>query len=75
LNDRLRLIFGRLATLEAALNPPDSANEMIDRLLEAFHSASYPWFSDDFAHPSDLKAVYKGVSLTHLFGGFSTEGR
>lgn len=26
-------------------------------------------------HPGEFKAVYKGETLTHLFGGFSTEGR
>jgi DNA-binding transcriptional LysR family regulator len=49
--------------------------QMIEWLLEAFSAARYPWFDDEFIHPSDLKAVYKGESLTHLFGGFSNEGR
>ena len=35
----------------------------------------FPWFKDDFIHPSEFKAVYMGESLTHLFGGFSTEAR
>jgi DNA-binding transcriptional LysR family regulator len=48
---------------------------MIDWLIEAFNPAKFPWFKDEFIHPSELKAVYKGESLTHLFGGFSTEGR
>jgi DNA-binding transcriptional LysR family regulator len=48
---------------------------MIDWLLEAFNSAKYPWFGDDFIHPRELKAVYMGEPLTHLFGGFPTEGR
>jgi DNA-binding transcriptional LysR family regulator len=48
---------------------------MIDWLVEAFNPAKFPWFKDEFIHPSELKAVYKGESLTHLFGGFSTEGR
>jgi DNA-binding transcriptional LysR family regulator len=48
---------------------------MIDWLIEAFDPAKFPWFKDEFIHPSELKAVYKGESLTHLFGGFSTEGR
>ena len=48
---------------------------MIDWLVEAFNPAKYPWFKDEFVHPREFKAVYKGESLTHLFGGFSTEGR
>ncbi len=48
---------------------------MIDWLVEAFNPAKFPWFKDEFIHPSEFKAVYKGEPLTHLFGGFSTEGR
>src|SRR5215475_9687592 len=45
----------------------------IDWLVEAFNPAKFPWFKDEFVHPSEFKAVYMGESLTHLFGGFSTE--
>ena len=48
---------------------------MIDWLVEAFNPAKFPWFRDEFVHPREFDAVYKGESLTHLFGGFSTEGR
>jgi DNA-binding transcriptional LysR family regulator len=48
---------------------------MVDWLIEAFNPAKYPWFGDDFIHPRELDAVYMGEPLTHLFGGFSTEGR
>jgi DNA-binding transcriptional LysR family regulator len=48
---------------------------MIDWLIEAFNPAKFPWFKDEFVHPSEFKALYMGESLTHLFGGFSTEGR
>jgi DNA-binding transcriptional LysR family regulator len=48
---------------------------MIDWLVEAFNPAKYPWFRDEFVHPREFKAVYMGEPLTHLFGGFSTEGR
>jgi DNA-binding transcriptional LysR family regulator len=49
--------------------------QMIDWLVAAFDPARFPWFKDEFIHPSEFKAVHKGESLTHLFGGFSTEGR
>jgi DNA-binding transcriptional LysR family regulator len=48
---------------------------MIDWLVEAFNPARFPWFKDEFVHPAEFPAVYKGESLTHKFGGFSTEGR
>jgi len=48
---------------------------MIDWLIEAFNPAKYPWFRDELIHPRELKAVYMGAPLTHLFGGFTTEGR
>jgi DNA-binding transcriptional LysR family regulator len=48
---------------------------MIDWLIEAFNPAKYPWFGDDFLHPRELVAVNMGEPLTHLFGGFPTEGR
>jgi len=48
---------------------------MIDWLVEAFNPVRFPWFKDEFVHPSEFHTVYKGESLTHLFGGFSTEGR
>src|SRR6202158_6204167 len=48
---------------------------MIDWLGDALNPAKFPWFKDEFIHPSEFKVVYKGEPLTHLFGGFSTEGR
>jgi DNA-binding transcriptional LysR family regulator len=48
---------------------------MIDWIIEAFNPTRFPWFKDEFIHPNDLKAVYKGESLINLFEGFSTEGR
>jgi len=48
---------------------------MLDWLIEAFNPAKYPWFGDEFLHPRELEAVNMGEPLTHLFGGFRTEGR
>jgi DNA-binding transcriptional LysR family regulator len=48
---------------------------MIDWLVEAFNPGKYPWFKDEFIHPRQLKTVYMGEPLTHLFGGFPMEGR
>ena len=48
---------------------------MIDGSAGRFNPTKFPWFKDEFIHPREFKPVYKGESLTHLFGGFSTEGR
>lgn len=40
-----------------------------------FNLVRFRWFKDEFIHPTKPKTVYKGKSLNHLFGGFSTEGR
>jgi DNA-binding transcriptional LysR family regulator len=48
---------------------------MIDWLVDAFNPAKFPWFKDEFIHPREFNSVYKGETLTQLFGGFSTEGR
>ncbi len=80
---------GNIVPLEVELNRPfdiwlsyhpgsgriPRIRRMIDWLVEAFNPAKFPWFKDEFIHPNELKAVYKVKSLTHLFGGFSTEGR
>jgi DNA-binding transcriptional LysR family regulator len=80
---------GNIIPLEVELNRPfdiwlsyhagsgriPRVRRMIDWLVEAFNPAKFPWFKDEFIHPNELKSVYKVESLTHLFGGFSTEGR
>jgi DNA-binding transcriptional LysR family regulator len=80
---------GRIIPLEIELRQPydiwlsyhpgstriPRVRHMIDWLIEAFNPAKFPWFKDEFVHPSEFKAVYMGESLAHLFGGFSTEGR
>jgi DNA-binding transcriptional LysR family regulator len=46
-----------------------TVRHMIDWLAEAFSPTKFPWFKDEFIHPSEFKSVYKGETLTHLFGG------
>jgi hypothetical protein len=41
----------------------------------AFNLVRFRWFKDEFIHPTELRTVYKGESLNHQFGSFSTEGR
>ena len=47
---------------------------MINWPIDAANPAKYPWFMDEFMHPPELKALYMVEPLTHLFGGFTTEG-
>jgi hypothetical protein len=49
--------------------------DILTRPQEAFNLSKFQWLSDELLDPSQLKAVYKGESLTHVFRGFSTEGR
>lgn len=44
-------------------------------LVDTFNPAKFQWFKHEFIHPSEFKAVYKGETLTQLFGGSSIEGR
>jgi hypothetical protein len=42
---------------------------MIDWLVASLTLQKFPWFKDEFIHPSEFKSVYKGETLTQLFGG------
>jgi transcriptional regulator with XRE-family HTH domain len=45
-------------------------------LVDTFNPAKFPWFKDEFIHPSEFKGVYKGETLTQLFGASrSKDGR
>lgn len=49
--------------------------QTIDWLVESFNPAKFPWFKDEFIHHGELKAVYKGETLSHLFGARPKNGR
>ncbi len=42
----------------------------IDWIKRSFDPREYPWFRDEFIHPSDLEAMYRGGPLAKLFSGF-----
>ncbi|MGJ4943752.1 LysR family transcriptional regulator [Bradyrhizobium sp. HKCCYLS1011] len=71
----LRWSYDIWLTYHATSGRIPRVRHMIDWLVEAFNPGKYPWFKDEFIHPQQLKTVYMGEPLTHLFGGFSTEGR
>jgi transcriptional regulator with XRE-family HTH domain len=36
--------------------------------MKTFETGIFPWFEDEFTHPSEFKAVYKREAVPHLFG-------
>jgi hypothetical protein len=42
---------------------------LIDWAIQAFSPQKYPWFRDEFIHPSELKNVYSGEPLAAMFPG------
>jgi DNA-binding transcriptional LysR family regulator len=44
---------------------------LIEWLKDAFSPKHYPWFSDNFIHPSDLPLSADNLPLQNLFAGFS----
>ncbi len=55
---------------------PDAAQtpkvrRLIDWVIDSFDSRKYPWFRDEFIHPRELAAHYKGPPLVNLFEGLS----
>jgi len=47
---------------------------MVDWLVDAFDPKRFPWFRDEFIHPSDLPREYKGAPIVNLFEGFFGTG-
>lgn len=51
---------------------PDSkriprVRHLIDWMIEAFNPTIYPWFKDEFIHPNDLAAAYRGEPIINYF--------
>jgi len=44
-------------------------SRMIDWAMKAFSPQKYPWFRDEFIHPSDLAKAYVGEPLGNMFPG------
>jgi DNA-binding transcriptional LysR family regulator len=42
---------------------------MIDWVKDSFDPQKYPWFRDEFIHPRELAAEYKGPPLLNIFDG------
>ena len=48
-------------------------SRLIDWAIQAFAPQKYPWFRDEFIHPSELKNVYRGEPLAAMFPGSSRD--
>jgi DNA-binding transcriptional LysR family regulator len=48
---------------------------MIDWVKDSFDPQKYPWFRDEFIHPRELAAEYKGPPLANLFESASGPAR
>jgi DNA-binding transcriptional LysR family regulator len=44
-------------------------SRLIDWAIQAFSPQKYPWFRDEFIHPSELKNVYSGEPMAAMFPG------
>jgi hypothetical protein len=50
--------------------------QLIDWTIQSFDGRKYPWFGDEFVHPSDLQKAYKDAKpLVNLFAGFKKVSR
>ena len=45
-------------------------SRMIDWAIKAFSPQKFPWFRDEFIHPDELAASYRGEPLVNMFAGF-----
>ena len=45
-------------------------SRMIDWVIKAFSPQKFPWFRDEFIHPNELAAAYRGEPLVNMFAGF-----
>src|ERR1051326_573133 len=43
---------------------------LIDWLVDCFEPKKFPWFRDEFIHPREFPALYRGVPLPSAFEGF-----
>jgi DNA-binding transcriptional LysR family regulator len=48
-------------------------SRLIDWAIQAFSPQKYPWFRDEFIHPSELQNVYRGEPLAAMFPAASRD--
>jgi DNA-binding transcriptional LysR family regulator len=67
----LRFTFDVWLTYHPDANRIPRVRRMIDWLIDAFDPKKYPWFRDEFIHPSELSKEYRGGPLVNLLEGFA----
>ena len=67
----LRFTFDVWLTYHPDANRIPRVRRMIDWLIDAFDPKKFPWFRDEFIHPSDLPKEYRGAPLSNLLEGFA----
>ena len=45
-------------------------SRVIDWAIQAFSPQKFPWFRDEFIHPSELGKAYRGEPMVNMFAGF-----
>ena len=67
----LKFTFDVWLTYHPDANRIPRVRRMIDWLIESFDPKKFPWFRDEFIHPSDLAREYRGPPLVNLLEGFA----
>jgi DNA-binding transcriptional LysR family regulator len=67
----LRFTFDVWLTYHPDANRIPRVRRMIEWLIDAFDPKKYPWFRDEFIHPSQLAKEYRGGPLVNLLEGFA----
>lgn len=67
----LRFSFDIWLTYHPDANRIPRVRKTIDWIIESFDAKEFPWFADEFIHPTDLPKQYRGASLVKMFEGFA----
>jgi DNA-binding transcriptional LysR family regulator len=67
----LRFPFDIWLTYHPDMSRIPRVRKLIDWLVDAFDSRRFPWFGDEFIHPSELLHHYNGEPLINMFAGFN----
>jgi len=65
----LRVHYDIWLTYHADAKRIGRVRRVIDWLVASFDPREFPWFRDEFIHPTELAKEYRGHSLPNLFDG------
>ena len=66
----LRFPFDIWLTYHPDVSHIPRVRKLIDWLISSFDPKRFPWFRDEFIHPSELLRQYHGEPLANMFAGF-----